>query len=73
MSGRIEGGGSSWWSWCCCCGGTDEDEGMRRPLTAEKQDGSKTPDGQRRVVTPGHTPTKSPTVKGETLGTNQWD
>ncbi|QVL56927.1 MAG: hypothetical protein KFB93_05950 [Simkaniaceae bacterium] len=71
--------GCRWYNPCSwfnsCCG--DDEPGPRQPLVSgnDSRDGYRTPTQERRTVTtPGNTPTKSPTVKGEAVETGQqWE
>ena len=61
-------------SWFNCC--FEDKTGEREPLKgSSSHDPHKTPETQRRgVSTPGNTPTKSPTIKGEAVTTGQdWE
>ena len=62
-------------SWFSRCMGDQEENEETHYLRADDQECYKTPESQKRsVITPGNTPTKSPTIKGEKVDTeHQWD
>ena len=71
--------GCRWYNPCSWfnCYTEAEDPNPKQPFLQkdEQEEAPKTPESQKRTVTtPGNTPTKSPTVKGEEIDTKQqWD